>query len=503
MTTRFTIIVVQRGDHDRQRRTIESLQKQRFTDFEYRIAASGTGDAVARALQATSGEFVTIVDAGDILHRDALASLDGGITDDVDFAYTDEDLLTARVHSNPFFKPGWSPDRLRNQPYTGRLTALRMSLVRSVGALQLEAGSAYEYELSLRVGESARRVVHIPRVLCHRDGTQDVPQAWTHDALRVLNAHLRRVSAHFVAEPHADGRSITLRPALQQSPSVSIVIPTGGTERRVGNKVVPLVRNCVESIVERSTYERYKIICVFDVAMDPSTRASLEAVAKGRIEFVPYAGEFNFSRKVNSGVLASDGEHVLLLNDDVEVVTPAWIEEMLAHSMDPGVGAVGALLHFGDGRIQHAGVVINHGSPGHSYYGYPGDHDGDHSMLQIASNFGAVTAACLMTKRTSFDQVGGFSALFPRNYNDVDYCLKVRSAGFRVVLNPRARLLHYESSSRGFAPVQYDEYAMLHARWGATLQQDPYCNPNLLPGADFLSLVDPLGRTPAEAGLVG
>ena len=182
------------------------------------------------------------------------------------------------------------------------------------------------------------------------------------------------------------------------------------------------------------------------------------------------------------GVIESDSEYLLLLNDDTEVVTPDWIEMLVAFASDDGVGAVGALLRFGDGRIQHAGVVLDRGNPGHSYYGYPGDHPGYRSNLRIASNCSAVTAACLMTRRECFMKVGGLSPSFPRNYNDVDYCLKLRSAGSRIVFTPEVQLMHYESSSRGFVPVEPAERALLEERWGHALLTDPYYNVNFLPG---------------------
>jgi GT2 family glycosyltransferase len=358
----------------------------------------------------------------------------------------------------------------------------------------------------LRVSEAARRVVHVPRVLCHRPAPFAPSSRWVKDASDVLNGHFRRTGAQLTAVGDQPGGvqrdSVVVRANLRYAPSVSIIIPTAGVVRRIGSRTVPLVVNCVESIVERSTYASFDIVCVFDKPIDPGVRRALEHAAGDRIKLLPYEDTFNFARKVNVGALASTSEHLLFLNDDIEVSTPEWIEELFAYSTNPRVGAVGALLRFGDGRIQHAGVVLSGGHPGHSYYGFPGDHPGYHSNLRAASNITAVTAACLMTRRECFERVGGLSVAFPRNYNDVDFCLKLGAAGYRIVLNPRAQLLHYESSSRGFLPVEPEELELLQNRWGTRLLRDPYYNPNFLPGADFVTLVDPLGRTPAEAGLV-
>jgi GT2 family glycosyltransferase len=261
------------------------------------------------------------------------------------------------------------------------------------------------------------------------------------------------------------------------------------------------VVNCVKSIIDRSTYQNYVITCVYDVSTTPETLRSLEEIAGTRLRLVPFGEAFNFSRKVNVGAIATESEQLLLLNDDTEVSTPNWIETLVAFSCEEAVGAVGALLRFGDGRIQHAGVVVDRGNPGHSYYGYPGDHPGYRSNLRIASNCTAVTAACLMTRRDCFERVGGFSPMFAHNYNDVDYCLKIRAAGYRIVFTPEVQLAHYESSSRGFAPIDPNETSLLAQRWGSTLHADPYYNPNFLAGADYLTLIDSEGRTPAEAGL--
>ena len=263
---------------------------------------------------------------------------------------------------------------------------------------------------------------------------------------------------------------------------------------------MPLVVNCVRSIVERSSYENYELICVFDSSTDPDTLRALETIAGEHLRLVEYGEAFNFSRKINLGVVESNSEYLLLLNDDTEVVTPDWIEMLVAFASVDGVGAVGALLRFGDGRIQHAGVVLDRGNPGHSYYGYPGDHPGYRSSLRIASNCSVVTAACLMTRRESFMKVGGLSPAFPRNYNDVDYCLKLRSTGSRIVFTPEVQLMHYESSSRGFVPVEAAERARLEERWGPSLLTDPYYNVNFLPGANHLTLIDADGRTPSEVG---
>jgi O-antigen biosynthesis protein len=499
---RFSVVVLHHGDPTNETTTTASVHAQTSHDWEIvRSARSDqSGQPAHEAIASACGEFILFIDAGDVLHRDALARLDAHITDQTDLVYTDEDSVSGTVRSEPFYKPDWSPERLLNQHYLGRACAFRRSLVHRLGALRPEAATAWEYDLALRVSRHARRIDHVPTALYHRAGGSDTPAMQLDDAQSVVDAHLLHTGAPLRTERSERDSVIRLRPRLPTQPRVGIVIPTAGTERRVRAEVVPLVVNCVRSVVERSSYQNFELICVFDSSTEPETLRALEKIAGERLRLVEYCDTFNFSRKINLGVIESDSEYLLLLNDDTEVVTSDWIETLVAFASDDGVGAVGALLRFGDGRIQHAGVVLDRGIPGHSYYGYPGDHPGYRSNLRIASNCSVVTAACLMTSREDFMKVGGFAPALPRNYNDVDYCLKLRAIGSRIVFTPEVQLVHYESSSRGFVPIEPVEKALLEERWGPALLTDPYYNDNFLPGANYLTLIDADGRTPSEVG---
>jgi GT2 family glycosyltransferase len=271
-----------------------------------------------------------------------------------------------------------------------------------------------------------------------------------------------------------------LRPVLQAHPQVSIVIPTRGTARDVRGERVYLVEHCVAGIVASSTYPDYEIVVVADTATPTGVSDRLRALGGDRLRIVDYDRPFNFSDKINTGALAARGEHLLMLNDDMEVVTPDWIERMVMYSACPGIGAVGAKLLFGDGRIQHVGVVLGHAQPGHLYRGFRGDQGGYFNMVRVANNFTAVTGACLMTPRAAFDEVGGLSTQFPLNFNDVDYCLRLRSLGLRVVYDPDTVLYHFESASRS-SDVSDWEFEQFRTRWGHHTELDPYDNPNFHP----------------------
>ncbi len=451
----------------------------------------GPAGTLAEGIAATSAELVTWLDAGDRLDADALERvLAAAAGDDVDFVYTDEDQLEDDgSRSNPRLKPDWSPERLRVYPYTGRLAVFRRAALDDAGGVRPELSLAVDHDVALRVGERARRVVHVAEVLYHRR----VPYAGTTPArapaveLRAVAEHLDRVGFPAVVEHDSERpRLLRLRPAPAATPPVSVVIPTRGTRRLVHGQQINLVANCVGSIVRRSTYPDYEIVCVVDDDTDDTARAELVATGGERLRIVPYRAPFNFARKINVGVLHARSDVLIFLNDDTEVITPEWIQSLLMFARDPAVGAVGAKLRFADRRLQHVGVVAVGGNVGHPYYGFPADFDGHMDNARTPTNCIAVTAACLMTRRECFDAVGGLSLEFPLNYNDVDYCLKLYQAGYRNVFDPYAELFHFETSSRATGSVSEDELEALRARWGRILRRDPYYNPGFGDRPDFV-----------------
>jgi O-antigen biosynthesis protein len=212
----------------------------------------------------------------------------------------------------------------------------------------------------------------------------------------------------------------------------------------------------------------------------------LQQFPGNKVRIVPFDRPFNYSEKINLGAIVSKGEHLLMLNDDIEVIVPDFIERMVMYSRLPGMGAVGAKLLYPDTRIQHAGVVFLERGPAHTYRGFPGDHLGHFANARVAANYTAVTGACVMSPRKAFEEVGGLSEKFPMNFNDIDYCLKLRAKGYRVMVDPDIQLFHFESSSR--SPSVHDwEHYLLHDRWSWVFHPDPYYNPGFSPGSvDFV-----------------
>ncbi len=461
----------------------------------YREPNAGIVAASNDALAIAKGEFVVLLDHDDLLHPDALAEVAEAIdaAPDADYVYTDEDKVDERgFHSGPFFKPDWSPERMRTQMYTCHMSVLRRSLTNEVGGFDARFEGSQDWDLVLRVTERSRRVLHVPKVLYHwrtiatsaASGGEDV-KPWAFEAgPRAVQAHCDRIGlpAEVEMDP-GDSGVLHLRPRLREQPLVSIVIPTAGQVRDVRFKPVVLVENCVRGIVEHSTYENYEIIVVADHALEPRMLGELGEIAGDRLRVVPAPpGKFSFSAMINKGAIEAQGEYLLLLNDDIDIATPEWIDRMVMYCAQDGVGVVGGRLVWGDGRLQHVGVGFDGGLPGHTYRGFPSDYKGYANAVVIARNCLAVTGACLMTPRALFEALGGLSLTLPVNFNDVDYCLKSYAAGRRIVYDPDLFLYHYESSSRSPVVNDWEQYQLVD-RWAPLVAVDPYNNPNLRRGA--------------------
>lgn len=435
------------------------------------------------ALELAGGEFVALMDHDDLLAPDALEACAGALDADVDYLYTDEDRLFPAegggYRAVPQRKPDWSPERLRAQMYTSHLSVLRRSLVVEVGGFRPGFDGSQDYDLVLRVTERARRVVHLPR-LAYRwrvvaGSVSETADRRVFDAARrALEEHLQRQGIDGRVEQTDPTGAYRVHRRLKGRPLVSLVIPTRGSRGTVRGKERTFVVEAVRSIVERSSYPRLEVVAVTDESTPSETIAELEGIAGDALRTVAYRGPFNFARKVNQGVIAGRGQYVVPLNDDVEVISPDWIETMLGLAQDDGVGMVGALLLFEDGTIQHAGHVYRSLIPFHVGYGEPADERGPMFAYHVERECSGVTAACAMLSRATYFAVGGMSTPFAMNYNDVDLSCKVRAAGLRVVFTPHARLYHFESKSRATGRVGHGEVVLVQQRWGRVLEDDPY-----------------------------
>ena len=430
-----------------------------------------------------NGEFVALFDHDDEIAEHALYSMVRAAVQqpDADVIYSDEDKIQPdgkRV--NPFFKPDWSPEFFLGCMFTCHLSLYRTALVREAGGFDSAYDGAQDYDLALRVIEKARQVVHVPDVLYHwrllpnstASGVAAKPQAAV-NGLRALEAHLLRTGREGRAEMGPSAGLNFVRFDVVGTPRVSIIIPTLGSAALAPGRDTGYIENCLTSIRKLSTWKNVEII-VLDRHTMPDDVAS--RLLTDNVRRVTYDAPFNWSVVNNLGACHATGDYLLFLNDDMEVLTPTWMESMLEFAQQKEIGAVGAKLLFPDGGLQHVGVILLDGHPGHPFYGYPKHHTGYYCRNVLPHNCAAVTGACLMTRADVFRDMGGFDESFPLNYNDVDYCLKLRQAGYRIVYTPHATLTHYEGATK--PGVFAEELRAFQAKWGEHVG-DPYYNPNL------------------------
>lgn len=457
-------------------------------------SASNGGISVATnaALAEARGEFIALLDHDDELTPDALAEVVRWINDhpETDVVYSDEDKLEpSGERCDPFFKPDWSPEHFVHCMYTCHLFVARRALVAEVGGFRKGYEGAQDYDLLLRLMERTSNIGHIPRILYHwrklPESTANAQTAkpWAEDAGRVaLEDYVRRRQLDALVLPGAAMGLFRIKRRIAGTPLVSIVMPTAGMLTEVGGVPADLLAQAITSVVRRTAWKEYEIILVADEAgLQPSTVRVLDGT-RHRVVTHRAGGPFNFSRKVNEGVAAAQGEHVVLFNDDLEVIDGDWMTAMLEYSQDPSIGAVGAQLLYPDGRLQHVGMLLGVGVNGiaaHAYHQHPGTMAGYFGSVIGPRNYSAVTGACLMSRRSVFLEVGGFDEIFPVDFNDVDYCLRVGRAGYRIVYTPYARLFHHESASFGARQQDRAGIEEMKRRWHKEIEGDPYYNPNL------------------------
>ncbi|MDY3249780.1 MAG: glycosyltransferase family 2 protein [Candidatus Choladocola sp.] len=451
-------------------------------------------DNTNEAVRAATGEYLVFGDHDDLFAPDALYECVRVLNEkpDTELIYTDEDKTDAggKRFFEPHFKPDYNPDLLCSMNYFCHLVLVKKTLQERVGLLDGAFDGAQDYDYVLRCCEQTgpEQIVHIPKILyhwrSHGESTAENPESkrYAFDAgRRAIQAHYDRMG---IPAEAVDGEYAGIyhsRYEIQGEPLISILIPN--------KDHIADLRKCIRSVGEKSDYRNFEFIIIENNSTDPDTFSEYKKLEQEyeNLRVVYYKGDFNFSDINNFGAQYARGEYFLLLNNDTEMIRSDCLRQLLGYCQRPDVGIVGALLYYEDDTIQHGGVVLGFGGiAGHAFIGEKRGDNGYFSRIICAQDYSAVTAACMMVKASVYREVGGMSTDLKVAFNDIDFCMKVRAAGYLVVYNPQAELYHYESKSRGLENTQEkierfnSEMARFLDRWGDQVRDgDPYYNPNL------------------------
>jgi GT2 family glycosyltransferase len=493
-------------------RAIESVQKQIYPDFELLLIHQDFVDssvkktdllaytaidqriklieapktlamALNHALATGHGEFLALMGGDDQLPSQALYKIVETLNADseTDLIYTDSDKLNAQQQRcDPYFKSDWNPDLFYSQNFIRHLAVYRRRLVDDIGGFRSDYPGSEDYDLALRMIEriDEARIRHIRQILYHQSSSDS--SSVKNTAIQALQAHFERLGQSVNVVDAIAGHTRVIYPLPNQPPLVSIIIPT--------RDQLKLLRGTVNGLLNQTDYKNIEIIIIDNGSVESETLDYLTNIQKNRhILVIRDAAPFNYSRLNNLGVSHANGEIIGLMNNDLEMISDQWLTEMVSHALRAEIGAVGAKLYYTNNTIQHAGVIVGLGGmAGHGFKFLAKEASGYYWRPFLIQNYSAVTAACLMMRRQVFEQVGGLEEKHLKvAFNDVDLCLRIREHGYRIVWTPYAELYHLESASRGMddTPAKFwrlqQELKYMKSRWGETLSNDPYYNPNL------------------------
>jgi O-antigen biosynthesis protein len=475
----------------------KALQRYAQNDCRVKVhvsdATAGVSSCLNKALEMAMGEWIVPMDHDDTIAEHALYLVAEAINSrpSLTIIYSDEDRIDQRGRrSRPYFKPDWDYDLFLGQNMICHLVVYRAEIAHRIGGFRNGFEGSHDWDFSLRVVEASGndQVHHIPFILYHARQTSQtfsyasLPRA-TDAARRALTEHLMRT------DQPADVTAVEVdkswyfrvkRSVPLPNPLVSFIIPTRDNRK--------LLQACIDGLVNRTKYDPFEIVIVDNNTTEADARSFLNDLrSRPGFRILKDNGSFNFSRLINQGVAASSGEICVLLNNDIDVIAPDWLEEMVAHASRPEVGVVGAKLYYEDDTLQHGGVILGiggvaahqHKSAARTAHGYFG-------RLHLVHSLSCVTAACLAARRSVYEEVGGFDEKnLAIALNDVDFCIRVRQAGYKIIWTPHAELYHYESRSRGSDTKGHNavrfstEITYMRSRWGIILDNDPFYNQNL------------------------
>ncbi|MFC3714796.1 glycosyltransferase family 2 protein [Luteimonas soli] len=470
-------------------------------------------EASNTALDMACGDYVGLLDHDDELRPHALLEVVEAIVarPGLELIYSDEDKIDeAGRRFQPYFKPEWNPDLLLSQNYVCHFTVIRTLLARNVGGFRKGFEGSQDHDLILRCSREIQpwQIHHVPRVLYHwraiagSTALERKSKDYASSAgVCAVREYVRGIAPHASVDELPHGHYRVRWPVPQPAPKVSLIIPT---RDRVG-----LLRTCVESLLAKTGYPNFELVVVDNQSYELDALAYLDELrSRERVKVLKYDAPFNYSAINNWAAAHCDGELLCMLNNDIEAINGDWLDEMAGFACRPDIGAVGAMLYYPDDSIQHAGVILGLGGvANHAYCHQPADFPGHGARALVAQNLSAVTGACLLVRREVFEQVGGLDERLRITFNDIDFCLRVREAGYRNAWTPFATLYHHESASRGADDTLEKvarfrrEVALMRERWSTILDNDPAYNPNL--SIDIADTASQLAFPPRQSRWVG
>ncbi len=482
------------------------LQRQARRDSRIKVSrrserghiSAASNDALALA----TGDFIALLDHDDELAPTALYfnAVELNRAPDLQLLYSDEDKIDQKgVRTAPYFKPDWNPDLFTSQNYIAHLCVYRSDLVRKVGGFRLRYEGSQDYDLTLRCIEQidSSRIRHVPHVLYHWRSIEQstarfaAAKPYAHTAaIRAVQEHFDRIGVDASVVPHGIYQRVSY-PLPPIPPLVSLIIPT--------RDQAVLLRKCLESIFTKTDYPNYEVIVLDNESSEQATSDYFYSLGSNeRVRVHRVNGLFNYSKLNNIGADMAHGTLLALLNNDLEVINRDWLSEMVGHALRGEIGAVGARLSYPDKTIQHGGVILGAGGIAGHTQPKLGDDDISFGRAHLTQNFSAVTAACMVLKKDVYLAVGGLDEVnLPIAFNDVDFCLRLREKGLRVVWTPHAEFYHHESVSRGFEDTLNKqqrflaEVGYMQQKWEDALRADPCYNPNLALGDNLFTLAFP------------
>lgn len=475
-----------------QNRKIENIcKKDKRIKYKFLNDNKGIAGNTNSALELATGDYISLLDHDDLLPEFSLYEVVKCINEnkDVEFIYSDEDKIMEKNRFEPHFKPDFAIDTLRSVNYICHFSTFKKELMDKLVGFREEYNGAQDYDIILRMTEETDKIVHIPKILYHwrvhpgstAASTAGDAKPYAFEAgKKAIEDHLKRVGLQAKVE---HGYSLGIYRTIYEvigNPKVSIIIPNMDH--------IEELKVCINSILEKTTYSNYEIIVVENNSKKEETFKYYEEIEQNeKIKVVYYSEKkFNYSKIINFGVSKATGEYIMQLNNDTELITPNWLEELLGYAERKDIGAVGVKLYYPDNTIQHNGVIIGIGGVGgHIMKNLPKDQRAYFARDTFVQNLSAVTAACIISRKEIYEEVGYMDEDFEVAFNDLDFCLKIREKGYLIIIDPYVELIHYESKSRGYEDTPekikrfQGEINKFQEKWEDILENgDPYFNKN-------------------------